>query len=327
MNSIQEIEQQPAISTQIPILDFHQFTYSDLAGKQAIASQVLRAIQEVGCFYLKNCVPQNVIHQAFGNANGFFALPEAEKRQLAWKDGAALGYFYSKYNGDFREAFVFGEAILTDRIDADSTVAQQVHQHLADHPAFRDAVQQLFTACHDAGNRILKAIAIALNLPESYFSDRHPQQADYGLLHRYYEVSEPPPPGEARFEEHTDWGSLSLLFQDDNGGLEVCTNAGEWIAAPPLPNTAIVFIADVMQRWTNDKLRATKHRVLMPANARRLPERYSLAFFLSPGDDTEIACIETCLDAGESPQYPPLLTKEYYKHKTEDLAKRFNNLK
>ncbi len=91
------------------------------------------------------------------------------------------------------------------------------------------------------------------------------------------------------------------------------------------PNTAIVFIADVMQRWTNDKLPATKHRVLMPANARSLPERYSLAFFLSPGDDTEITCIENCLDTGESPKYPPIVTKEYYKQKTEDLAKRFSN--
>lgn len=324
MNSIQEIEQQPATSTQIPILDLHQFTLSDLASKKAIANQLLQAIQKVGCFYLKNCVPQNAIDQTFTKANGFFALPEAEKRQLAWKDGAALGYFYTKYNGDFREAFVFGEAVLTDHIETDSPVALQIHQHLANHPAFSDAIQQLFIACHEAGDRILKAISIALNLPETYFSDRHPQAADYGLLHRYYEVSEPPQPGEARFEEHTDWGSLSLLFQDENGGLEVCTNAGEWIAAPPLPNTPIVFIADVMQRWTNDQLPATKHRVLMPANA-RIPERYSLAFFLSPGDDTEIACIETCLDAGESPKYPPILTKEYYQQKTEDLAKRFNN--
>ncbi|MBD2446895.1 isopenicillin N synthase family oxygenase [Nostoc sp. FACHB-152] len=315
MNTIQKLAQPTASSTQIPILDLHNLT----------ADRVLRAIQEVGCFYLKNCVSQNAIDQAFAHTNGFFALPELEKRQLAWKDGAPLGYFYSKYNADFREAFVFGEAVLTDKIYTDSTVAQQVHQHLRQHPAFCDAVQQLFIACHNAGNSILKAIALALNLPESYFSDRHPQQADYGLLHRYYEVSEPPQPGEARFEEHTDWGSLSLLFQDENGGLEICTNAGEWIAAPPLPNSAIVFIADVMQRWTNDKLPATKHRVLMPANVRSLPERYSLVFFLSPGDDTEIACIETCLDAGESPKYPPILTKEFYKQKTEDLAKRFNN--
>ena len=325
MHSIKELEEQSGISTQIPILDFHQFTVSDLAGKQALAKQLLQAIKGVGCFYLKNCVPQNTIDQAFANTNAFFGLPEVEKRQLAWKDGAALGYFYTKYNGDFREAFVFGEAVLTERIDTDSTVVQQVHQHLADHPDFRDAVQQLFTACHDAGDRILKAIAIALNLPESYFTDRHPQQADYGLLHRYYEVSEPTQPGEARFEEHTDWGSLSLLFQDENGGLEVCTNAGEWIAAPPLPNTPIVFIADVMQRWTNDQFLATKHRVLMPANVSSLPERYSLAFFLSPNDDTEIACIETCLDPGESPKYPAMLTKEFYNHKIEDLAKRFNN--
>ncbi|MEI1373380.1 MAG: 2OG-Fe(II) oxygenase family protein [Nostoc sp.] len=120
----------------------------------------------------------------------------------------------------------------------------------------------------------------------------------------------PPKPGQVRAGEHSDYGSITLLFQDDVGGLEVQTASGEWIAAPTIPDTVIVNTGDLIQRWTNHVFCSTKHRVMIPSDNRVNQSRYSVAFFCHPNDHTEIACLESC-QKEQSPIYPPILAREY----------------
>jgi isopenicillin N synthase-like dioxygenase len=129
------------------------------------------------------------------------------------------------------------------------------------------------------------------------------------LLH-YASLQIPPKPGQVRVGEHSDYGSITLLFQDDAGGLEVKTASGNWIAAPAIPDTVVVNTGDLMQRWTNDMFCSTKHRVIIPSDSRLNQSRYSVAFFCHPNDDTEIACLESCRKE-QSPIYPPILAGEY----------------
>ncbi len=149
-----------------------------------------------------------------------------------------------------------------------------------------------------------------MELPEDFFTTRHNQQNHTLRLLHYPPLQTSPKPGQVRAGEHSDYGSLTLLFQDGVGGLEVQTTSGEWIAAPWIPGTVVVNTGDLMQRWTNHIFCSTKHRVMIPNDERVKQSRYSVAFFCHPNDDTEIACLESC-QKQQSPIYPPILAGEY----------------
>ena len=87
------------------------------------------------------------------------------------------------------------------------------------------------------------------------------------MLH-YPPVAQTPSPGQLRAGEHSDYGSITLLLQDQIGGLEVRTRQGDWIAAPPIDDTIVVNVGDAMQRWTGDRLTSTPHRVTVPGGQR-----------------------------------------------------------
>ena len=114
-----------------------------------------------------------------------------------------------------------------------------------------------------------------------------------------------PQDGENRAGAHTDYGSITLLFQDDAGGLEVRTRAGEWLAATPIPGTVVVNTGDLMHRWTNHVFCSTPHRVNVPPQAQHR-DRFSIAFFCHPNKDAEIACIDTCASADNPARYAPI---------------------
>ena len=114
----------------------------------------------------------------------------------------------------------------------------------------------------------------------------------------------------------------TLLFQDSIGGLEVkdC-HSGEFVKAKPIPGTIVVNVSDMLQAWTNDKLKSTLHRVVKPYAVDRdgfYPARYSIAYFCTPNFDATIECLPTCFDESNPPKYAPFNSWEY-------LAARLNS--
>ncbi|WP_392535293.1 isopenicillin N synthase family dioxygenase [Nostoc sp. C117] len=306
MNPIKEREPQLIVSTPIPVIDFHPFLVGDFATKEAVADRISCAIQEIGCFYLENCVPQTLVEQVFAQAQTFFALPQEEKNQVRLVPGTSRGYVVRGKERVLLEAFNFG----LDVAPAEEGVTHQQfgepNQWPQDQKEFRQVLLEFFTNCRGKSFSILQALAIALKLPESYFTDFHQERNFNTSINHYPSLQQPPSPGETRFAEHTDYGSITLIFQDETAGLEVCNDAGEWIAAPFVPGKVLVILADLMQRWTNDKFPATKHRVPLPAKFPSNP-RYSIIYFESPDYDAEI----TCLESNTTPNYPPIRTHEY----------------
>jgi isopenicillin N synthase-like dioxygenase len=160
--------------------------------------------------------------------------------------------------------------------------------------ATQTAFQQVMLEFYELGRtvvspQVLRAFAIALQLPEDFFTLKHGQNHFLRLLH-YPPLTAAPEVGQLRAGEHTDYGSITLLLQDAIGGLEVRTRSGEWIAAPPIPGTIVVNVGDAMQRWTNDRLCSTPHRVRIPTGEDAGRSRYSVALFCDPNPDVELAC-------------------------------------
>jgi isopenicillin N synthase-like dioxygenase len=146
-------------------------------------------------------------------------------------------------------------------------------------------------------------MALSLDLPEDYFLPYYDIPTTTLRLVRY-----PPHPTHADANQlgagaHTDWGGITLLAQDNLGGLEVLTVEGEWTAAAPIEGTFVVNLGDLMQRWTNDLYRSNMHRV--KNNNSLHHNRHSVPFFYSPRPTARIECLPTCTDAEHLPKYIP----------------------
>ena len=135
------------------------------------------------------------------------------------------------------------------------------------------------------------ALALSLSLDESYFANRY--TGDPLILFRIFNYPYSPPPTgdpiDARWGvgEHTDYGLLTILRQDDTGGLQVKSRS-QWIPTPPVPNSFICNIGDMLDRLTRGIYRSTPHRVLNASGRDRL----SFPFFFDPNFNAEIRPIE-----------------------------------
>jgi isopenicillin N synthase-like dioxygenase len=281
----------------VPLIDFSLFTNGDAVTRQTVIKQIYQACHKIGFMYLQNPgISPDLVKEIFNQSQEFFNLPLEAKQQLAWSDefsnSGYVGIERERLNpnqpGDLKEAFNINISNPKSKIQ---------------NPKFLDA-------CTQVANTVLQAIALCLQLPQDFFTTRHNQKCHTLRLLHYPPLQTPPKTGQVRAGEHSDYGSITLLFQDEIGGLEVQTTSGQWIAAPSIPDTVIVNTGDLMQRWTNHVFCSTKHRVMIPNDNRVNQSRYSIAFFCHPNDDIEIGCLETC-QREHPPIYPPILAGEY----------------
>jgi isopenicillin N synthase-like dioxygenase len=310
MIHINELTKKGTVSTLIPIIDFHPFITGDISAKELIANNIIRTLRETGCFYLENHgVSPAIISQAFDQSKRFFALPLEEKKQSAYlMESAHKGY-------DLRnlyESFHFGQEINQYEENSVNNPFEKPNKWPLSQPELREVMLQFFDACHESMLKLIEALAIALQLPESYFRELHCQKNHGTSFHKYCAASEIPESEAGHLKEHTDPTTFTYIFQDEVGGLEIKTLTGEWIAAPHIPDTVLVLAGEILQRWTNDQVCAPRHQVVISPQSRCIKSRYSLAFFAAPDNDAEIICPESCLEANKAAKYPPILTSEFY---------------
>lgn len=295
----------------IPVIDFEPFMSDDAIARQEVSRQIYQACHNIGFMYLKNLgILPSLVEQTFSKTKQFFELPLTVKNQLAWSDEFSnRGYVAVERErldqdkpGDLKEAFNLGKEVNLHDFTEQERSSLILNKWPTNQDTFRKTVTEFYQACVAAAEKVCRAFALALSLPESFFADHHNQQNYTLRLLHYPPITQPPKLQQVRAGEHSDYGSFTLLFQDEVGGLEVCTAAGEWIAAPCIPGTVVVNTGDLMQRWTNHVFCSTKHRVRIPEDERVKKSRYSIAFFCTPNNAAEIACLESC----QSPEHPPL---------------------
>jgi isopenicillin N synthase-like dioxygenase len=127
-----------------------------------------------------------------------------------------------------------------------------------------------------------------------------------------YYPPQPPDMGTDQFgvSSHTDYGCLTLLYQDSTGGLQVQDSGGTWLTAHPIEGTFVVNVGDLLARWTNDRFRSTPHRVVNRSGH----ARYSTALFIDPNADT---LIEPVVRAGELARYAPVTCAAYLRSRLD----------
>ena len=275
----------------IPLIDFSNFN----TNKSAIAKQVNQACLQQGFFYVAgHDVSSSLQSRLELLSHHFFALPENEKMQIAMhKAGKAWrGYFplnseLTSGKPDLKEGIYFGTELGKD----DPRVQQGLPLHgtnlfPVDPLGFKEAVLEYMDAVTNVGHLVMKAISLSLQLNEDYFFKKYNQ--DPLILFRIFHYPSQKDQTRWGVGEHTDYGLLTILKQDNTGGLQVKTAAG-WTGAPPIENTFVCNIGDMLERLTGGLYSSTPHRVINTSGK----DRYSFPLFFDPGFNTSIECIES----------------------------------
>lgn len=316
-------------SFHIPIIGFQQWQQAQSQDdKKAVASQVVSAFKEVGFVYLRgHGIPSAVVSNAFKQSASFFKQPMEEKLKLAWEDprsnrgyvqpgrervtqsadAAEIAALRAKAP-DYKESMEIGR-------DWDATWKNQWPKE-ENVPEFKRTMLDFFKRCHELHVEVMRSIALGLNLDESFFDALIGEQyhnlrlLNYPSIPRELLAAE----GTSRAGAHSDYGSLTFVFQDSVGGLEVQNpHTQTWHPAMPIPDTIVVNVGDLLARWSNDRLRSTLHRVVAPTisgGAAMTPPRQSIAFFCNPNGTANIECLPTCVGT-EGPKYSPVQTEKY----------------
>lgn len=272
----------------IPVIDISPL--SNGTDPQSVAVALQAASTGLGFIYIRgHGIPDEVIRAARATAFRFFKSSDAEKSSVlispkhrGWlKPGAAKMGDDAK--ADLKESFIWGHQDAAGHTDEDHPLRGE-NQWPDFLPGMDQIAMSYFSYAHKVAFDLMRGFAIGLGLPEDFFmrtADRPLSRASY-----VYYPAQDESCGEEQFgvAPHTDFGVLTVLCQDDTGGLQVQDVNGDWIHAPPIEGTLIVNVADLLARWTGGAYKSTPHRVVNRSGR----ERLSLVLAFDPNPETLI---------------------------------------
>jgi isopenicillin N synthase-like dioxygenase len=296
----------------LPIIDISGLSSSKLADRKAVAAELRAACLDKGFFYITNHgVSERLIDDVFNEAAAFFALPVEEKAAVdKAKSKANRGYeplwgqtLEAGAPPDLKEGYYIGPE---HRPDDPRVLAGMFNHGPNQWPAQRPNFQPVMEAYRDVmialAGRMMRGLALSLDVAEDYFAHYCIDANSLVRLLHYPPQPANAKPGQKGAGAHSDFGGITLLRQDNVGGLQVWDQASDgWIHADPVSGTYVVNLGDMIARWTNDRYRSTVHRVVNTSGK----QRYSVPFFYTGNYAHKVECIPTCLASGEKPKYPP----------------------
>ena len=309
----------------IPVIDVSALHSDDAAAKAALAREFAETYATTGFGYIANHgVDPALVERVFAASAAFHALPRRDKMAVAL-NAQHRGFIPINTSTDVNSTLAEvtkpnqSESFMVMREDATDAPPVQRGDYLAgpnqwpDLAGFRDDVMAYHNAMARLAAQLIEIVALALHTdPPTLSAAFEPPTTWLRLL--YY----PPSPPQASDDlygsaPHTDFGCLTLLAQDDIGGLQVQTPAGHWVDAPRIPDTFVVNVGDMLHRWSNGRLRSTPHRVI---NRSGKP-RYSCPFFYDPHVSTVIAPLASTVSPEQPAAHEPIIFGEFLRSELE----------
>lgn len=275
-----------ATAKTIPVIDLKGSFSELLEDRKAVAWEVHKACRDTGFFYIKNHGVSSAIMQGqLDVARRFFGRPLEEKLQIDARNSECMrGYeamaiqvLDDGSQPDLKEGFMAGRDLGSDH----PYVVQKVPYHgsnqwLADDQAMREATEQYVETMRALGIHLAGILALSLDLPESYFETGVDEAMVTTRFLHYPPQTDVGEGNQLGAGAHTDWGLLTILMQDDVGGLEVQNADGDWVNAPPIPDTFVINLGDMVPVLTNGLYHSNMHRVYNKSPERH---RYSVPTF------------------------------------------------
>jgi isopenicillin N synthase-like dioxygenase len=268
---------------------------SDSHDRERVARAIDDACRQVGFFSIVgHGIPAELQEHLEAASHAFFSLPESEKQAIAmaragsaWRGWFPLGGELTSGVPDRKEGIYFGSEHPLDHPRVLAGVALHGRNQFPDGSELLTAVRGWLDALRPVADAVMRAIALGLGLPAEWF-EQH-LTGDPTILFRIFHYP-PEPPGVVSATqqwgvgEHTDYGLLTLLAQDQLGGLEVRTLDGSWIDVEPIPGAIVCNLGDMLERLTGGRYRSTRHRVRNTSGASRL----SFPYFFDPSWDATV---------------------------------------
>ncbi|KAF5339985.1 hypothetical protein D9611_012413 [Ephemerocybe angulata] len=313
----------------IETIDFSGFLAGNDESRKSVAKAIFESFKTIGFVCLTNHgLPQDKVEAMFTMSKSFFDLP-MDKKMLAPhppEGGHHRGYsapgrelvsqhVYDRddlkalreQSKDYKESFESGRA--------DDPIMPNIWPPDDVLPGFKEACLDFYWTCYELEKNLLRALGVAFELGEEYFTSVH-KNADSQLRLLHYPSAPYEDEGVSRISAHTDFDTFTILFQDDVGGLEIedPNMPGSYLPVKPVPNSVVVNAGDFLAMWSNDTLKSTSHRVVAPPSAAVggiMPSRYSIPYFCACDFNTVVDAIPGTWGEGRPKKYEPTSAMEY----------------
>ncbi|KAM0805218.1 thymine dioxygenase [Usnea florida] len=323
----------------VPLIDFSQFLHGSADERERVASNIDEAFRSVGFLYLCNHgIDEGKINEySYPQSSKFFALSDSEKKSIQRPADRSLNRGYVGVGREkVRQRICIKEGFDTGNPHDDE---EQPNQWPSEEtlPGFRDFMELFFHECSKLVQQLLDALSVALNLHPAtslvhYHSASH---FNMSLLHYPALPTRDLLTGaHTRIPAHSDFGTLTLLFQDAVGGLEIADPGsastatsigfekdGRFRSVTPKPGTVVVNVGYLLMRWSNGRWKNTVHRVVEPplsdeeGGKEVTPARYSVPFFASPDPATIVEALPGCWSEEVPKKWKAISAGDYIKRK------------
>ena len=293
--NIQSANEKSILEKNIPIIDLDECSSeSNPDGFNKLSEEIGRACRDWGFFQVVNHgIPDASLDETWLATKNFFCLPKSEKRKLNRSSDNPWGFFdheLTKNKRDKKEIFDIGPLHSDEGLSSEEPfLGKTPWPKLL--PEFEQCMREHFKACEKLSLFILKAICLSLGVDKDHLTDCFFPKHTSFLRLNYYPVDDPladlkeQDHGEAGLgvHHHTDSGALTILSQDNIGGLQV-NKGGRWYPITPIDRAFVINIGDMVQVWSNGDYKAALHRVV----AMDKEDRHSLPFFYNPTYSTNV---------------------------------------
>ncbi|WP_114748071.1 isopenicillin N synthase family dioxygenase [Pleomorphovibrio marinus] len=318
---------------EVPSLDLADFNSKDSQRKAAFVAALGDAYQNIGFVAIKNHgLSQELCDKLYDVIKEFFSLDDSIKSKYERPDiGYQRGYTgkgkehaKGRNTGDLKEFYHVGQDL--DGISSDDTVKENYPPNVwpSEVPDFKPVALEVFRTIEQAGKDMLKAIALYLGLKEHYFEDKVKKGNSILRPIHYFPIENPDevPADAVRAAEHGDINLITLLMGASADGLQVLRRDGKWIPITALPDQLVVNVGDMLERFTNKKLKSTIHRVVNPPKEYMNSSRFSVPFFMHPRSGMNLSCLDSCVDEQNPKLFEDITAGEFLEERLKELGLR-----
>ena len=318
---------QPAV----PVIDLTPWFSGGQAARAGVAAQVDAALQSVGFFLITgHGVPDELRAQVRAQARAFFALPRETKQGYAvtvggrgWLPPGVEANAYAEGTEtppDMKESFAVGADRPTGDPEVDGYWFQR-NVYPAEVPALEPTVLAYLARMRGLADDLLVLCAAALGLEADFFT-RYTGHATHTMNINWYPpmaVAGEPEPGQFRIGPHTDFGTVTILDREPGrGGLQLWTEQDGWEDAPYEPGAFTINTGDLLARWSGDRWKSNRHRVLPPQA--EAPDEYlvSLVYFYEADHDAVVESLRPPI--GKPNDYEPVVSAQFLKTRLDAIT-------
>lgn len=309
----------------IPSVDLRDYTSGSPERKEKFIREIGSAFENIGFVALGgHFLSDDLVKDLYGEVKKFFDLPQDVKDSYEIEGiGGQRGYTSfgkehakGRKEGDLKEFWHFGQYVEDDPILEKEYPENVIVKEL---PKFNTVGKETYKMLEKTAKYVLRALALHLNLPETYFDD-YIKNGNSILRPIHYPPIVNEPKNAVRAAAHGDINLITLLMGAHGRGLQVQNHKGEWIDAIATTDQLMINVGDMLSRLSNEKLKSTVHRVVNPPRELWNTSRYSIPFFMHPISSMPLNCLNNCIDDGHPKRFDDITAGEFLNERLIDLG-------